>query len=292
MWCAVTGKTQGDEDKIGTALQRVAEEDPTIHLERNVDTHEQVLAGMGDVHLAVAVERMKSRSNVDVNLATPKVPYKETVTARGDGHYKHKKQTGGRGQYGEVYLRVEPLPAGDEEWFADAIVGGVIPGNFIPAVQKGVVDGMTRGCVAGYPVIKVKSSVYDGSYHDVDSSEIAFKIAGSRAFKDAMSKARPVLLEPIMQVKIMIPEQFMGDVNGDLSHRRGRILGMEVADGLQLITAEVPQAEMFRYCAELRSMTGGRGSFEMAFDRYEVVPSNVAQKVIAEAEKNKKEEEE
>jgi elongation factor G len=292
MWHAVTGKTQGDEDKIGAALQRLAEEDPTIKVERNTDTHETILSGMGDVHLAVAVERMKKRSGVEVTLSTPKVPYKETVTARGDGHYKHKKQSGGRGQYGEVYLRVEPLPAGDPEWFEDAVVGGVIPGNFIPAVQKGVVEGMTRGCVAGYPVVHVKSSVYDGSYHEVDSSEISFKIAGGRAFKDAMSKARPVLLEPIMTVKVMIPDQFMGDVNGDLSHRRGRIVGMDAADGLQVITAEVPQAELFRYCAELRSMTGGRGSFDMAFNRYDVVPSNVAQKIVAETQKVKEEEEE
>ncbi len=291
MWCAVTAKTQGDEDKIGTALHRIADEDPTIKVERNADTHETILSGMGDTHLAVAVEHMKKRNGVDVLLSTPKVPYKETVTGRGEGHYKHKKQSGGRGQYGEVYLRVEPLRDGDAEWFEDAIVGGVIPHNFVPAVQKGVVEGMLRGSVAGYPVINVKSIVYDGSYHDVDSSEIAFKIAGGRAFKDAMSKARPVLLEPIMQAKVMIPEQFMGDVNGDMSHRRGRIVGMEAADGMQLITAEVPQAELFTYCAELRSMTGGRGSFEMDFLRYDVVPSNVAQKVIAAAEKVKEEEE-
>jgi elongation factor G len=273
-------------------MQRLVEEDPTIRVERNPDTHETILSGMGDVQIAVAVERLKRRSNVDVVLSTPKVPYKETVTTLGEGHYRHKKQTGGRGQYGEVYLRVEPRPPGDEEWFVDAIVGGVIPNNFIPAVQKGVVEGMSRGTVAGYPVINVKSSVHDGSYHEVDSSEISFKIAGARAFKDAMSKARPVLLEPIMTVKVMVPEQFMGEVNGDMSHRRGRIMGMESADGMQLITAEVPQAELFRYCAELRSMTGGRGSFEMAFARYEIVPSNVAQKVVAEAEKTKQEVEE
>jgi elongation factor G len=292
IWQAVTAKTQGDEDRLGVGMQRLVEEDPTIRVERNPDTHETILSGMGDVQIAVAVERLKRRSNVDVVLSTPKVPYKETVTTLGEGHYRHKKQTGGRGQYGEVYLRVEPRPPGDEEWFVDAIVGGVIPNNFIPAVQKGVVEGMSRGTVAGYPVINVKSSVHDGSYHEVDSSEISFKIAGARAFKDAMSKARPVLLEPIMTVKVMVPEQFMGEVNGDMSHRRGRIMGMESADGMQLITAEVPQAELFRYCAELRSMTGGRGSFEMAFARYEIVPSNVAQKVVAEAEKTKQEVEE
>ncbi len=291
MWYAVTAKTQGDEDKIGTALHRMADEDPTIRVERNTDTHETILSGMGDTHLAVAVEHMKKRSGVDVTLSTPKVPYKETVTGHGEGHYKHKKQSGGRGQYGDVYLRVDPLPEGDTKWFVDAIVGGAIPHNFVPAVQKGVVEGMLRGATAGFPVVNVRSTVYDGSYHDVDSSEIAFKIAGGRAFRDAMSKARPVLLEPIMQVKVTIPDHFLGDVNGDMSHRRGRIVGMDAADGMQLITAEVPQAELFTYCAELRSMTGGRGSFEMAFLRYDVVPSNVAQKVIAAAEKVKEEEE-
>ncbi len=289
MFQAVTAKTQADEDKIGTALKRVCEEDPTLTVERNTETHEMVLKGLGDVHIDVAVELMKTRSNVNVNLSTPKVPYRETVTTQGEGHYKHKKQSGGRGQYGEVYLRVEPKQVDEEEWFVDAVVGGVIPGNFIPAVQKGLVEGMTKGPLAGYTVTDVKSTVYDGSYHDVDSSEVAFKIAGSRALKDAMMNAKPVLLEPIMQVKVSLPEDCMGDVNGDLSHKRGRILGMEVNSGMQVITAEVPQAELFRYAAELRSMTGGRGSFEMEFSRYEQVPANVAQKVIDAAEKDEEE---
>ena len=186
---------------------------------------------------------------------------------------------------------MEPLRQGDEEWFEDAVVGGVIPHNFIPAVQKGVVEGMAKGALAGCPVVNVKTSVYDGSYHEVDSSEIAFKIAGARAFRDAMTKAKPVLLEPIMNVKIMVPDQFMGDVTGDMSHKRGRIQSMGNEEGMQVINAEIPQSELFRYCAELRSMTGGRGTFEMAFARYDVVPSNVAQKIIAEAEKTKEEEE-
>lgn len=289
---AVTAKSQGDEDKIGTALSRIAEEDPTIRVERNTDTHETILSGMGDVQLAIAVERMKKRSNVEVLLSIPKVSYKETVTGRGEGHYRHKKQSGGRGQYGEVYLRVEPRREDDPEWFADAIVGGAIPNNFIPAVEKGLVEGMAHGSVAGYPVINFKATVYDGSYHEVDSSEISFKIAGARAFRDGMSKAKPVLLEPIMNLRIMVPEHFMGDVTGDLSHRRGRINGMETDEGLQIILAEAPQAELFRYCAELRSMTGGRGTFEMTFARYDIVPSNVAQKVVAESAKQKQEEEE
>ena len=292
MWHAVRAKTQGDEDKIGAALARLTEDDPTIRVERNTDTHETILSGMGDVHLDVAVERMKKRSNVDVLLSTPKVPYKETVQAVGEGHYKHKKQSGGRGQYGEVYLRVGPKAPDDLEWFEDAVVGGVIPHNFIPAIEKGLVEAMKKGSVAGYPVVNVKVTVYDGSYHDVDSSEISFKIAGARAFADGMSKARAVLLEPIMLLKVTIPDHYMGDINGDLSHKRGRIMGMETGDGMQVIAAEIPQSELFRYCAELRSMTGGRGSFEMEFSRYEVVPSNIAQKVVAETEKAKKEQEE
>ncbi len=280
MFQAVFAKTQADEDKIGTALKRVCEEDPTYSVERNKETHEIILKGLGDVHIDVAVQLMKARSNVSVLLSTPKVPYRETVTDLGEGHYKHKKQSGGRGQYGEVYLRVEPKQPEDEEWFSNAIVGGVIPGNFIPAVQKGVSEGMVKGPLAGFTVTNVKSTVYDGSYHDVDSSEVAFKIAGSRALREAMLAAKPVLLEPIMSVKVQLPDDCMGDINGDLNHKRGRILGVDAADGMQVITADVPQSELFRYSAELRSITGGRGSFEMEFSRYEQVPSNVAQKVI------------
>lgn len=287
---SVFAKTQADDDKLGTALQRVAEDDPTIEVTRNTETHEILLCGLGDVHIDVAVARMKNRSHVEVNLETPKVPYRETVQSTGEGHYKHKKQSGGRGQYGDVYLRVTSKPADDEEFFENAIVGGAIPGNFIPAVQKGVVDGMQKGALAGYPVTNVKSTVYDGSYHDVDSSEVAFKIAAGRAFKEAMANAKPVLLEPIMTVKVTIPSHYMGDINGDLNHRRGRILGMETEEGLQHLTAEVPQSELFRYAAELRSITGGQGSFEMEFCRYDTVPSNVAQKVIAAAVKEKEEE--
>ncbi len=289
---AVSPKTQGDEDKLGTGLQRAAEEDPTLRVERNTETKELILYGVGDVHLDVTLTRMKKRSNVDIVLSTPKVPYKETVTAVGEGHYKHKKQTGGRGQYGEVYLRVLPLKPGETEWFEDALVGTNVPRNFLPAIQKGLLEGMSRGAVAGYPVVQTKVAVYDGSSHDVDSSEIAFKIAAARAFSDGMNKARPVLLEPIVTVKIMVPDAFMGDITGDLNQKRGHILGIGAEDGLQVITAEVPQAEMFKYSSELRSMTQGRGSFEMEFARYETVPGNVAQKVIAEAQKNKQAEEE
>jgi elongation factor G len=284
---AVSPKNQGDEDKLGQGLQRVAEDDPTIHVQRQDETNELIITGMGDVQIDAAMERMKARSKVEVTLSTPKVPYKETVTALGEGHYKHKKQSGGRGQYGEVYLRIEPMKPDVEHWFVDGIVGTSIPRNFLPAIEKGLLEGMQRGSVAGYPVVNTMVTVYDGSSHDVDSSEIAFKIAARTAFRDGMAKAKPVLLEPIMNIRVTIPGEFMGDCTGDLNHKRGRIMGMEAEDGMQVI-----QAEVFKYSSELRSMTGGRGSFEISFNRYGVVPSNVAQKVIAEAQKNKQAEEE
>jgi len=284
---SVRAKSKADDDKIGTALHRLTEEDPTIRIEHNNETREMVLSGLGEVHLEVAVDKMRKRSHVEVLLDTPKVPYRETVTATGEGHYRHRKQSGGRGQYGEVYLRVEPRDPSEEEWFVNAIVGGVIPGNFMPAVQKGLVEGLQRGAVAGYPVMNMKVTVYDGSYHDVDSSEIAFKIAASRALREGMSKAKPVLLEPIMKVDVSIPDQFLGDINGDLNHKRGRILGMGSDVGLQVIQAEVPLSELFRYGAELRSITGGQGSFTMEYSRYDVVPPNLTAKIVAEAEKHK-----
>jgi elongation factor G len=285
---AIHPHTQKDEEKISMALHRLLEEDPTFRLERNTDTKELVISGMGDLHLAVITENMKQKLGVNIDLSTPKVSYKETVTARAEGHYKHKKQSGGRGQYGEVYLRVEPRQRGEGFEFVDEVVGGNIPFNFIPAVEKGVVEALQSGVVAGYPVVDVRAIVYDGSHHPVDSSEISFKIAGLHAFKDAMQKAKPVLLEPIMNVTVYVPDQFMGDVTGDLNHRRGRILTVEPADGVQAIKAQVPQAEIFKYASELRSMTGGRGTFEMEFSHYEQVPSNIAQKVIAEAQAAKK----
>lgn len=291
MYMAVTAKTQADDDKLSTAIHRLLDADPTIHFEKQVETKQIILKGLGDVHIDVAVNLMKSQSNVSVDLSVPKVPYRETVTLLGDGHYRHKKQSGGRGQFGEVYLRVSPRRPDDAgEWFLDKTVGGSIPGNFMPAVHKGVLEGMLSGSVAGFPVQNIKVEIYDGAYHDVDSSEIAFKIAGSRALREGLSKARPVLLEPIMRLKITIPEALMGAISGDMPHKRGRMLGMEADDGIQVITAEAPLAELFKYAAELRSITGGQGSFTMDFDRYDVVPANVAQKIIAEAAKNRKEE--
>jgi len=288
---AVLPKSQGDDDKLGVGLSRICDEDPTLIFGRNDETHELILSGMGDVHLGIAVERLKDRNHVEVLLSTPKVAYKETVTGNGEGHYKHKKQSGGRGQYGEVYLRVMKRDPEDEEWFSNKIFGGAIPSGFIPAVEKGLAEGMIKGAVANYPVTHVKVELYDGSYHDVDSSEIAFKIAAQRAFREAMKAAKPVLLEPIMTVKVMIPDQFMGDITGDMNHRRGRILGFATEDGMQVITAEVPQSEMFQYSSQIRSITGGRGSFEMEFSRSDVVPSSVAKKIIAAAEKAKAEHE-
>ena len=287
---AVSPKNQGDEDKLGQGLARVAEDDPTIRVGRNDETRELIISGIGDVQIDTAMDRMKARSKVEVVLSTPKVAYRETVTALGEGHYRHKKQSGGRGQYGEVYLRIEPRTPDAEHWFVDGIVGTSIPRNFLPAIEKGLVEGKERGSVAGYPVVDTMVTVYDGSSHDVDSSEIAFKIASRTAFREGMSKAKPVLLEPIMTVRVTIPAEFMGDCTGDLNHKRGRILGMESEDGMQVIVAEVPQAEMFKYSSELRSMTGGRGSFEMSYNRYDVVPANVAQKVVAEAAKTKQDE--
>lgn len=281
---SVVATKKGEEDKVITGLQRMAEDDPTIRVERNAETHELILSGMGDIQLDLAVQRMKKRTNVELELRTPKVPYRETVTAMGEGKYRHKKQSGGRGQFGEVYLRVEPLPPEEEDWFVNAIVGGAIPSNFIPAVQKGLVEGRDHGSVAGYPVQDIKVTIYDGSFHAVDSSEVAFKIAASRALREAATNAKPVLLEPIMEMRVTVPDHFMGDVNGDLSQRRGRVLGMEVDGNLQVVTAEAPMSELFRYSSELRSMTGGRGSFEMKFVRYDPVPSNVAQQIIKDAE--------
>jgi elongation factor G len=285
---AVHPHTVKDEEKISIALHRLLEEDPTFHMHRNPNTKELVISGMGDMHLAVVVDTMKKKLGVNVDLSTPKVDYKETITAKGDGHYKHKKQSGGHGQYGEAYVRIEPRERGTGFEFDSEVVGGAIPRNFIPAVEKGCLEGMAAGIVAGFPVEDVKAIVYDGSYHDVDSNEISFKIAGLHAFKEAMQKARPALLEPVMNVNVYVPDQYMGDITGDLNHRRGRILGVDAVDGLQKISAQVPQAELFKYASELRSMTGGRASFEMEYSHYEQVPAHIAQKVVAEAQAARK----
>jgi elongation factor G len=285
---AVHPHTAKDEEKISLAMHRLLEEDPTIAMDRNPHTKELVISGLGDQHLAVVLDNLKKKLGVNVDLSTPKVDYKETITARAEGHYKHKKQSGGRGQYGEAYLRVAPRERGAGFEYVDAVVGGAIPRNFIPAVEKGCVEALQTGTVAGFQVVDVQAEVYDGSYHDVDSNELSFKISGLHAFKDAMAKARPVLLEPIMNVHVYAPDQYMGDITGDLNHRRGRIMTVEMVDGLQCIKAQVPQAELFKYVTELRSMTGGRASFEMEYSHYEQVPAHIATKVAAEAQAAKK----
>jgi elongation factor G len=279
---AIEPKAKGDEDKVFTALRRLQEEDPTIDLHRDQQTGEQIVAGLSQIHVEVIVDRMKSRFGAEVDLKPPRVPYQETIRGSAKAHGRHKKQTGGRGQFGDCHIEIEPL-ADDDFVFENGIKGGVIPGGFIPAVEKGVVDAMSQGIVAGYPVKGVKVRLYDGSYHSVDSSEMAFKIAGSIAMRQALENARPVLLEPIMTVTASVPEQSVGDVMGDLSSRRGRPLGTESVGGMTEVKAEVPMAEMLSYAPDLRSITGGQGEYTLEFLRYEEVPAHLAQKVVADA---------
>jgi elongation factor G len=273
----------GDEDKAYTALRRLQEEDPTIDLHRDPQTGEQIVAGLSQIHVEVIVDRMKSRFGAEVTLKPPRVPYQETIRGSAKAHGRHKKQTGGRGQFGDCHIEIEPLPEGDGFEFVNAIKGGVIPQGFIPAVEKGVVDAMQQGAVAGYPIKGVRVRLFDGSYHTVDSSEMAFKLAGSLAMKDALSRANPVLLEPIMLVSASVPDESVGDVMGDLSSRRGRPLGTEAVGGMTEVKAEVPMAEMLSYAPDLRSITGGQGEYTLEFLRYEEVPAHLAQKVIAKA---------
>ncbi|HWK18249.1 MAG TPA: elongation factor G [Solirubrobacteraceae bacterium] len=281
---AVEPKSKGDEDKVFTALRRLQEEDPTIDLHRDAQTGEQIVAGLSQVHVEVIVERLKSRFGAEVTLKPPRVPYQETIRRSAKAHGRHKKQTGGRGQFGDCHIEIEPLESGEGFEFITAIKGGVIPSGFIPAVEKGVVEAMGEGAVAGYPVKDVRVRLYDGSYHTVDSSEMAFKIAGSIAMKQALEQAGPVLLEPIMMVTVSAPDDVVGDVIGDLNSRRGRPMGMEPSGpGMQEVKAEVPMAEMLSYAPDLRSITGGRGEFTMEFLRYEEVPGHLAGKVVDEA---------
>ena len=266
---------------MGVALTRICEQYPSIQIDRNVETKEVVVKGLGDVHIDVAVKLMKQQSNAAVETSVPKVAYRESVTGMGEGHYRHKKQTGGRGQFGEVFLRVMPLPEGETEWFVNKVVGGAIPGNFIPAAQKGVQEGLLAGAVARYPVQKVKVEIYDGSYHDVDSSALAFEIAGRAAMREVAAKAGIKLLEPVMKVEVVTPEEFMGDVIGDLNSRRGQIQGTDSRGIAQVVEAIVPLANMFGYVNQLRSFSQGRASYSMQFSHYEEVPTNVAEEVKA-----------
>jgi elongation factor G len=284
---AVEPKSKGDEDKVFTALRRLQEEDPTIDLHRDPQTGEQIVAGLSQVHVEVVTDRLRSRFGAEVTLKPPRVPYQETIRKPAKAHGRHKKQTGGRGQFGDCHIEIEPISDpehGDGFEFVDAIKGGVIPGSFIPAVEKGVLEAMQEGVVAGYPVKGVRVRLYDGSFHSVDSSEMAFKLAGSQAMKQAMEEAAPVLLEPIMTVTVTVPEDSVGDVIGDLNSRRGRPLGMEpTGAGMTEVKAEVPMAELLSYAPDLRSITGGQGEFTMEFLRYEEVPGHLAGKVVSEA---------
>ena len=281
---AIEPKSKGEEDKVFSSLRRLQEEDPTIDLHRDAQTGEQIVAGLSQVHVEVIIGRLKDRFGVEVNLKPPRVPYQETIRRPAKAHGRHKKQTGGRGQFGDCHIEIEPLEAGEGFVFVNAIKGGVIPTGFIPAVEKGVQEAMGEGVVAGYPVKDVRVRLYDGSYHTVDSSEMAFKVAGSQAMKQAMEQAGPVLLEPIMLVTVSAPEDAVGDVIGDLNSRRGRPLGMEpTGGGMTEVKAEVPMAEMLSYAPDLRSITGGRGEFGMEFLRYEEVPGHLAGKVVEDA---------
>jgi elongation factor G len=280
---AIEAKAKGDEEKVGIALRRLQEEDPTIDFHRDAQTGEQIVAGLSQVHVEVIVERMRERFGAEVELHPPRVPYEETIRASAKAHGRYKKQTGGRGQFGDCHIEIEPLEEGKGFEFVNAIKGGVIPSSYIPAVEKGVEEAMAHGTVAGYPVKDVRVRLYDGSFHTVDSSEMAFKIAGSMAFKQAMENADPALLEPIVTAAVSVPEDCVGDVIGDLNSRRGHPLGMEPKGSMTEIRAEVPMAEMLAYAPDLRAITGGRGDYTMDFARYEQVPGHLADKVVAAA---------
>ncbi len=287
---AILPKSRGDEDKLGEALNRIAEEDPTFSHYRDAETNEHVVKGMGDQQLDILLNRMKRKYNVEVETKIPKVAFKETIRKQSEAQGKHKKQTGGHGQYGDVHIRVIPNTRGAGYEFIDSIVGGVVPKQYIPHVDKGSHDALLKGVIAGYPVVDIKVELFFGSYHDVDSSEMAFKIAASMAIQKAVKDASACLLEPIMEISVVVPEEFMGDITGDLNSRRGRILGMDTAGpGRQCIRASVPEAEVLNYSTELRSMTGGRGTYLLKFSHYDEVPEHVAQGIIAAYEKEKKE---
>jgi elongation factor G len=279
---AMEPRNKGDEDKVHTALRRLQEEDPTIDLHRDEQTGEQIVAGLSQIHVEVIVDRMKSRFGAEVSLKPPRVPYQETIRGSAKAHGRHKKQTGGRGQFGDCHIEIEPLPSGEFE-FVNAIKGGVIPNGFIPAVEKGCLEAMQQGAVAGYPVKGVRVKLFDGSFHTVDSSEMAFKLAGSLAMRQALEQAGAVLLEPIMLVTCSVPDESVGDVMGDLSSRRGRPLGTEAVAGMTDVKAEVPMSEMLTYAPDLRSMTSGQGEYTLEFLRYEEIPSHLAQKVADKA---------
>ena len=288
---SIKPKTRQDEERISEALAKLASGDPTFKISRDTQTKELVISGMGDQHIDVMVKRLKERYHVDVEIGTPKIPYKETIKKPAKAQGKHKKQSGGRGQYGDVWLELQPVERGKGFEFVDKIVGGAIPRNYLPSVEKGIRNAMNEGVITSFPMVDFRAIAYDGSYHEVDSSDIAFQIAGALAFRKAVAEANPILLEPIMDVEITVPEEYMGTIPADLNSRRGRVLGVEARSKNQTIIAQVPLAEMFRYATDLRSMTGGRGSYTMRFSRYEEVPAKISQTIIAQHPRHKVEEE-
>ena len=282
LYFAIEPKSKNDEDKISQALHKLHEEDPSFVSERNIETKQHLIGGQGNVQLQIVLDKLKNAYGVETNIIPLRIAYRETIKGKSDVQGKHKKQSGGAGQYGDVFMRFEPTT--EEFEFSEEVFGGAVPRNYFPAVEKGIRDSLEKGILAGYPVVNVKATLYDGSYHPVDSNEMAFKIAASLAFKKGMEQAHPVLLEPIMKVEVRIPESYMGDVMGDLNKRRGKVLGMEMLeDGTQLVIGEAPHSELFEYAIDLRSMTQARGDFTMEFDRYEEVPANIAEKIIEES---------
>jgi len=280
---AIEPKTKADQEKMGVALGKLAQEDPSFRVHTDEESGQTIIEGMGELHLEIIVDRMKREFKVEANVGKPRVAYRETIRKKIEHESKYVRQTGGKGQYGHVLLRLEPRERGEGFEFANEVVGGAIPREFIPAVQKGVQEQLTNGILAGYPVVDVKVTLYDGSYHDVDSSEMAFKIAGSMCFKEGASKADPVLLEPIMKVEVVTPEDYMGDVVGDLNRRRGVIQGMDEGPAGKVVDVEVPLAEMFGYATDLRSLSQGRATYTMEFLKYAEAPSNVAEAVMKES---------
>lgn len=276
---AIEPKSKNDQDKMAIAIQKLVEEDPTLRVKTDTETGQTVLSGMGELHLDIIVDRMRREFNVECNKGKPQVAYRETITQAAECEGKYIKQSGGRGQYGHVWVKFEPNPEKGYE-FVDAIVGGVVPREYIPVTDKGLQEAMAGGILAGYPMVDVKATLFDGSYHDVDSSEMAFKIAASMALKEAKNKCKPVLLEPIMKVEVVVPEEYMGNVMGDLTSRRGKPLGNESRGNALSINAMVPLAEMFGYATSLRSNSQGRGNFTMTLDHYEEVPKNIAEEII------------
>ncbi|MCW8812243.1 MAG: elongation factor G, partial [Chlorobium sp.] len=288
---AIKAKAKGDEDKIATGLHTLHEEDPSFNVSFDPEISQTIISGQGELQLLLAVKRLKDRYSVDVDLVEPRIPFRETIKATAnDVEYKHKKQSGGRGQYGHIHIKMEPLPRGKEFEFVNAIVGGVVPGRFIPAVEKGIIEIMSKGVLAGNKVVDVKVTLFDGTYHTVDSDEMSFKIAAMQGFKKGFLEAKPVLLEPIYEVEVKVPEEYMGDVMGDISSKRGRILGMDSDGRFQIIKALVPLAELYKYSSHLRSLTQGRGVHTRKFDHYEEMPKEIEQKVIEEYKKSREEE--